>query len=257
MEHIKVLGAYGTKAKGFGTTSFALNNTDVIDAGNLLDALGEETLYIENIWLTHSHLDHIVDIAYIIDNYFEQRTKTLNIYGTKATLHALQTHFLNDIIWPDFSKIQLPNGNVVIKYIDIELNKIYKISENESIQPFETEHTVCSCGYIYTKNGSSILITADTCSLDTPIKEIEKNRSIHSVVIECSFPSHLEELALSSKHLTPKLLFTALEDLKRKDFTLYINHIKPAYILEITQEIEGYKNEFDAILVKDGKNLHF
>ena len=257
MEHIKVLGAYGTKAKGFGTTSFALNSTDVIDAGNLLDALGEETLNIENIWLTHSHLDHIVDIAYIIDNYFEQRTKTLNIYGTKATLHALQSHFLNDVIWPDFSKIQLSNGEMVVKYIAIELDTTYQISQNESIKAFETEHTVCSCGYIYTKNSSSILITADTCNLDTAISEIEQNSSIKSVVIECSFPSHLEELALSSKHLTPKLLFSALKGLKRKDFTLYINHIKPAYIIEITQEIEDYKNNFDAVLTKDGKNLHF
>ncbi|WP_428738359.1 MBL fold metallo-hydrolase [Sulfurimonas sp.] len=257
MKHIKVLGAYGTKAKGFGTTSFALNKAHVIDAGNLLDALGEETLDIQNIWLTHSHLDHIVDIAYIIDNYFEQRDRTLNIYGTKATLQALKKHFLNDVIWPDFSKIQLSNGEMVVKYIDIELDKVYTISQNESIKAFETEHTVCSCGYIYTKDDSSILITADTCSLDTAIQEIEVNNTIKSIVIECSFPSHLEDLALSSKHLTPKLLFSFLQNVKRRDFQLYINHIKPTYIIEITQEIEQYKNDFDAVLVKDGENLHF
>jgi glyoxylase-like metal-dependent hydrolase (beta-lactamase superfamily II) len=72
---IKILGAYGTRAKDFGTTSFMLNPTTVIDAGNLLNSLAADSLHVEHIYLTHSHLDHISDIAYIIDNYFTQRKK--------------------------------------------------------------------------------------------------------------------------------------------------------------------------------------
>ena len=33
-------------------------------------------LHDENIWLTHSHLDHIADIANILDNYFNLRKKS-------------------------------------------------------------------------------------------------------------------------------------------------------------------------------------
>ena len=65
LNNIKVLSAYGTKSKGSGTSSFYLNKTNVIDAGNLLSPLDVECINIENIWITHSHLDHIVDIAYI------------------------------------------------------------------------------------------------------------------------------------------------------------------------------------------------
>ncbi len=255
--NIKVLGAYGTKAKGFGTSSFALNKTDVIDAGNLLEALGEESIHVKNIWLTHQHLDHIVDIAYIIDNYFGIRKNTINILGTKGTIDAIKKHFLNDEVWPDFSKIKLPNNEMVVKYTEIELGREYKISENESIKAFDTEHTDSSCGYIYTRDGSSILITADTANLESAIKEIEKDNSINSVVLECSFPNELENLAVESKHLTPKMLFESLKNVKRKDFQLYINHIKPTFILQIAQEIEENKGLFSPKLVKDGDFLQF
>ena len=104
---IKVLGAYGTKAKGFGTSSFSLNKTNVIDAGNLLTGLEEKSAEIKNIWITHSHLDHICDIAYIIDNYFKNIKEPINIYALPQTIKAIQKHFLNGQIWPDFSKIPL------------------------------------------------------------------------------------------------------------------------------------------------------
>ncbi len=255
--HIKVLGAYGTKAKGFGTTSFALNKTNVIDAVNLLEALGEESIHVKNIWLTHQHLDHIVDIAYIIDNYYGIRKDTINILGTKGTIESIKKHFLNDEVWPDFSKIKLSNNETVVKYTEIELDKEYKISVNESIKAFKTDHTDSSCGYIYKRDNSGILITADTCNIDNAILEIENDRDIQSVLIECSFPNHLEELAKNSKHLTPKMLFEQLKNLKRKDFQLYINHIKPSFILQIAQEIEQYKGEYEPILVKDGEILQF
>ncbi len=256
-KHIKVLGAYGTKAKGFGTTSFALNKTDVIDAGNLLDALDEESIHVQNIWLTHPHLDHIVDIAYIIDNYYGIRTNTINILGTKGTIEAVQKHFLNDVLWPDFSKIKLQNDEMVVKYTEIDLDKEYEISQTESLKAFKTDHTDSSCGYIYKKEGTAILITADTHLLDNALKEIENDNSIKSIVVECSFPTDLENLAKNSKHLTPKLLFSMLKNIKRRDFQLYINHIKPHFILDIAKEIEEYKGDFEPILVKDGEILQF
>ncbi|MFT7860401.1 MAG: MBL fold metallo-hydrolase [Sulfurimonas sp.] len=212
---------------------------------------------MKNIWLTHQHLDHIVDIAYIIDNYFGIRKETINILGTKKTIEAIKKHFLNDEIWPDFSKIKLPNNEMVVKYTEIELDREYKIAENESIKAFKTDHTDSSCGYVYTRDGSSILITADTCNVDSAIKEIENNETINSVVIECSFPNELEALALESKHLTPKLLFENLKKIKRKDFELYINHIKPTFILQIAQEIEENRGEFSPKIVKDGNFLQF
>jgi len=255
---IQILGAYGTKAPGFGTSSFYLNGSNVIDAGNLLRPLKEDSVDVENIWITHSHLDHISDIAYILDNYFSQRTKTLNIIGLPKTLRTIKEHFLNDYVWPDFSKIHLSaSEQLVVKYKEIELNKKYKIAEDEYIEAFKTDHTVESCGYIFTKEDRSVLITADTFDMTNIYEIINSREDIKSVVFECSFPSSMEHLAIRSKHLTPKLLFESMNELKRDDINIYINHIKPAFLNKIVEEIEGLGTKYSPIILKDEDFIKF
>ncbi|MBL0707788.1 MAG: HD domain-containing protein [Sulfurimonas sp.] len=255
---IKILGAYGTKAKGFGTSSFYLNDKNVIDAGNLLSTMNDQCADIQNIWLTHSHLDHISDIAYILDNYYSNREITLNIMALPETIKALKKHFFNNLIWPDFSKICLKNSTKAsLSYTEIRLDKEYKIGTNESIRAFKTDHTVPSCGYIYKKESSSVLITADTYALDNVIEILNNNKNIKSMVIECSFPSIMDKLAKDSKHLTPKLLFKALECLKRDDIELYINHIKPTFLIQIAKEIKKYSGRWEPIILKDDEFINF
>jgi len=257
-KQITILGAYGTKSKGHGTSSFFLNKKNVIDAGNLLEPLNIESIDIENIWMTHSHLDHIIDIAYILDNYFNLRKKSLNIIGLPETIKAIKENFLNNTIWPDFSKIPLSLvDDMAVTYTEIELGKEYEIGEEEFIKAFATDHTVPSCGYVYTKKETAVLITADTYSLESMIKEVEANLKIRSIVVECSFPNELSDLAFQSKHLTPKLVFKQLENLKREDLELYINHIKPSYLKKISDEIAMYKGKWEPIILKDGFFVNF
>ena len=257
-KNIKILGAYGTKAKGFGTSSFYLNAKNVIDAGSLLNTLEDSCTKIENIWLTHSHLDHISDIAYIIDNYFVQRKVSLNICALSETIKAIKEHFLNDIIWPDFSKISIDGSEkMVVTYQEIEFDVEYKIGKNEYIRAYETDHTVQSCGYIYKNENSSVIISADTHSLESTISEIKRDRTITSLVVECSFPSSMNNLAKKSKHLTPNILFDKLKELETKDLNLYINHIKPQFLEEIQNEIESKHSEIGAKILKDGEIINF
>ena len=255
---IKILGAYGTKAKNCGSSSFELDKFTMIDAGNLLVPLEEKSADIENIWLTHSHLDHISDIAFILDNYFGMRNKTLNIMGLPQTINALKKHFFNDLIWPDFSKINLFNSeDKVLKYTEIELNKTYDISDTETMIAFKTEHTVPSCGYVYKRKDTAIAITADTNSLKELINIVDDDEDIKAMIIECSFPSDMEELAKESKHLTAKLLFSELKSLKRDDVKLYINHIKPSYLEIITREIDEHKGKYSPVILKDLDIINF
>jgi len=258
LNSIKILGAYGTKSKNCGTSSFELNPLNMIDAGNLLNPLEEKSANIENIWLTHSHLDHISDIAFILDNYFTMRTKTLNIIGLPQTISAIKKHFFNNLIWPDFSKVNLLNSDKkVVNYIELEIGRVYNINEEENIQAFKTEHTVPSCGYIYKKNNNGVIITADTHSLKELITHVDNDKEIKSMVIECSFPSNMEKLAKESKHLTVKSLFSELKNLKRDDVEFYINHIKPSYLEIITREISEYKGKFNPIILKDSDIINF
>ena len=255
---ITILGAYGTRAKGYGTSAFLINDRTVIDAGNLLATLDKKTVDLEDVWLTHSHLDHISDIAYILDNYYSCREKTLNIHALPQTIQALKESFFNDTIWPDFSKIAMSSSDeMVLKYIEIEMGKEYSIDKDESIEAFATDHTVPSCGYIYKKDNSSVLITADTYSLENVVDIIDTREDIKSIVVECSFPQDMIDLAKESKHLTAKLLFDGLSGLKRDDLTLYINHIKPNYINQITKEIKENSGKWVPIILKDEDIINF
>ena len=258
LENIKILGAYGTKSKGYGTSSFLLNKSNVIDAGNLIDSLDIATTDIENIWITHAHLDHIVDIAYILDNYFSQRKKTLTLIGLRETLDVIKKCFLNDMIWPDFSKIALQDSDVMaVNYRELELGKEYKIAENEYIRAFQTDHTIESCGYIYKRDASAVMITADTHSLENALNILENDMTIHSLVVECSFPNALEDLAITSKHLTPNLLFKQLNMLKREDLNIYINHLKPSFIEKISDEISDIDLKHGVKILSDGDLINF
>lgn len=257
LEKITILGAYGTKGSHQETSSFLVNESHVIDAGNLLRALDEGAAHIDGIWLTHSHLDHIVDIAYILDSYFTLRKKPLKLMGLPATLEAIKKHFLNDVIWPDFSKIPLSNTDEMsVVYESIELNREYRIDGTTSIEAIETTHTVPSCGYIVRKNTSAVLITADTYKNPLLCEAIRKYPEITALVLECSFPSSMSALALESLHLTPALVDEEMACINR-DIKLYFNHLKPSCIDEIKNELASYTRLKNGIVLDDGDTIYF
>lgn len=257
MEKITILGAYGTKGSHQETSSFLINDTNVIDAGNLLRSLDEDAAHIDAIWLTHSHLDHIVDIAYILDSYFTLRIKPLKLMGLPETIEAIQKHFLNDVVWPDFSKIPLSNADAMtVVYETIELGKEYKLDESTSIEAMETVHTAVSCGYIIRKNRSAVLVTADTYKNPLLCETIEKYPEITALVLECSFPSNMAALALESLHLTPALAEEEISCIDRP-IKLYFNHLKPTFIEQIKKEIYSTPVLKDAIILDDGDTIYF
>ena len=146
---------------------------------------------------------------------------------------------------------------MTVTYTELELNKEYSIGEDESIRAFKTDHTVASSGNVYTKKNALVLITADTHSLDNAVKEINENENISSIVVECSFPNEMRELAINSKYLTPELLFEKLQAVKREDLVVYIHHIKPAFFKTISDEIAVYKGKWTIKIIKYGLFVNF
>jgi len=258
MNKMKVFGGVNSPLSYSQGNVFILNEKSMIDAGCMLTSLKEKCAEIEAIWLTHSHLDHIVDIAFVLDTYYAQRKVPLKIRGLNETLEALQKHFLNDAIWPDFSSIPLTHTKgMSLEYQAIKIGECYRIDERTTIEPFPTDHTVPSCGYIVSKENSAILIGTDTHSLESVITSVSNKKSIRSLVIECSFPTAFNGLAKTSKHLTPTLLFEGLKSLEKKGLKLYINHLKPFYVEKITEEIQAMKGDWDVTIIKNGDTIRY
>ena len=70
MNSIHFLGAHGSRTATAQTTCIQLSPTTLIDAGNIMAGLGEAANLVERIFLTHAHLDHIIDLGFFIDHFF-------------------------------------------------------------------------------------------------------------------------------------------------------------------------------------------
>jgi len=235
---IKILGAYGAKTVDTAMTCIQVDHEILIDAGNIMHSLEEGAKDINHIFLSHTHLDHIVDIPFLMDIYFDSRTKPLIVYGLEGSIENLKKYIFNWNIWPDFSTIDLPDSkqaSLVFKVL--KLNEEITIN-NSTLKPIKTEHTDSSCGYVITKDNASVLFTSDTFKSQNIWDELNSNKTIKSLIIDVSFPSALNQLAIDSKHFTPEFLNEDLKNLKRDDVKIYINHLKPIFIEEIKDEIK-------------------
>lgn len=239
MDYIEFLGTGGTRTPTQGTTCLHVSDHCVIDAGNLISRFGDNVFSIEHIFLTHSHLDHIIDIPFLADLFVTQKSVSLKIYGLKATLDNLRQFIFNERIWPNFEEIILiGHTDKTIEFIELQLESPYHV-DDITLTPFKTDHTEGSCGYIIEKNGSGILFTADTYRCDRIWELLDERPSIHTLVIELSFPSHFENLAYDSKHLTPTLLLDELKKCHREDFTISVMHLKVLFVPAILEELNS------------------
>ncbi len=262
MNNIKILGASGSKTETLGTTSFQVSKDIIIDAGNILNTLGKKSSLINHIFLTHAHCDHIIDLPFIIESYYESRSHPLVIYASKETIKSIQNYIFNGDIWPDFSKINLFNGiEKSIIYKIIEENDIINIGKYE-IKAIHANHDKGSFAYSIISNNLGCLISGDTYINDKLWNELNHDIRLKSLFIECSFSSNMDKLALQSKHLTPKLLNEEIKKLKRKDLNIFIYHMKPLYVNKIKQEIIKFKiisstdnflQDKDLIHIKSGR----
>ncbi|MFZ2890952.1 MBL fold metallo-hydrolase [Sulfuricurvum sp.] len=257
MENIKFIGTSGTRTPTQGTTCLLISDHCVIDAGNLINTFGDNIFTIEHIFLTHSHLDHIIDIPFLADLFVAKKNIALKIYGLKSTLDDLQQFIFNHRIWPNFKEITLIGyTDKTIEFIELEIESPYNI-DGVTLTPFKTNHTEGSCGYIIEKGESGILFTSDTYKCDRIWELLDEHPNIHTLITEVSFPSSFEKLAFDSKHLTPSLLAEELKKCKRDDFSLYVMHLKALFVSTIIEELNALqllRNGGKVLIDGDGIN---
>ncbi|BCN92307.1 hypothetical protein THMIRHAM_00920 [Thiomicrorhabdus immobilis] len=234
---IKVLGASGSLDKDKACISFQINETTIIDAGNVMRALGEKSNLIENVFLTHAHFDHLVDLPFLIETHFAKRTNPLKVYALKQTIATLESHIFNDIVWPRFQNIEHPTLKLpLLSFEELAIGE--QITCGDSIiKVVDANHTDGACGFIVKQNGIGCLITGDTYLNPAIAQTINQDSTIQSLIIDTSFPSYLEELALASKHLTTTLLQKVLDEIQRP-IDVFPYHVKPAYEKDVTTELK-------------------
>ncbi len=237
---VEVLGCSGSIGiPRQGTTSFLIDSDILIDAGTGVCELEFDRLErIEHVILTHSHLDHICALPFLVDTVGVGRKSPLKVYGSKHTIDALKNHIFNHAIWPDFTRIPTAD-NPVMMYEEISPEQVLQFGERQ-IQVVEVSHTVPALGvFLFTPTGGWCF-SGDTHQTERLFGLINSSKKVDYLFIEAAFPDKEKWLADLAKHLCPSLLFGEIDKISVPDCEVWISHLKPRDNALIQQELKQY-----------------
>jgi Cft2 family RNA processing exonuclease len=232
---LRILGCSGGIGGDLRTTSMLLDTDILIDAGTGVGDLSvAELTSIDHVFVTHSHMDHVTSIPFLVDTVGGMRNKPITLHATRETLHILREHLFNWKLWPDFS--QIPDSrNPVLRYSDIELGKTVNIGARK-ITPLPANHVVPAVGFQLDSGNTSLVFTGDTTTNDALWPYVNRITNLRYLIIETALSDREHSLAVASKHLCPTLLADELAKLKRSP-DIYITHLKPREADLIMEEI--------------------
>lgn len=223
---IKVLGCSGGVGPGLRTTSLLVDDEILLDAGT---GVGDLTLSqqrcIGQVFLTHSHLDHVCGLAFMADNLFDLIERPVIVHAAAETLAIIKEHLFNWKIWPDFSKLP-DEQHPLIKFQEVTPGQALDLGEDRKLTAFEVLHTVPAVGYAVETREGTFAFSGDTYACDNLWAALNKLPRLDKLMIEIAFDDEDSELAHVSKHLTPGLLRKELKKLRHKP-ELLLTHHKP------------------------------
>lgn len=215
--------------------TYLIDDWLAIDAGCLGIALSaEDQCRVSDLVITHAHQDHIASLPIFLTNIFGARPAPVIIHAQEHDRHALEQHVLNDVVWPDFTRISSPSGPV-IRFSEIAAERTFEL-RNLRITPIEVNHIVPTLGLAIEDDHSAVVFTSDTFHTERIWEYANAMPRLDAVFADVSFPSDQAALAEASKHLTPAQLKVELTKLHR-DTRVYGVHLKSNYHGRVADEL--------------------
>jgi ribonuclease BN (tRNA processing enzyme) len=234
---IKVLGCSGGVGPDLRTTSLLVDDRILIDAGSGVGDLSlAQMSSIEQVYLTHSHLDHICGLAFMADNLFDLVEHPIRVHAIAPTIAALRRHIFNWVIWPDFT--ELPSKqHPIMQFVELEPLLALSAPGPLAITPFPVHHTVPAVGYSLAGDGGVFAFSGDTSATETLWQHLNALPRLDKLMIEVAFPNEQAELSSTSRHFTPASLGRELQQLRHRP-QLLLTHHKPGTEAAIASQCE-------------------
>ena len=213
-----------------------------MDAGSLASELSfSDQEKIKAILLSHGHYDHIRGVPAFA---FNNPDHTTEIFATSQTLKILSSHLIDGVIYPEFTKkipffLEKPS----LKFVALEPFISVNI-EGYQVLPLPVRHTINAVGFeITSKDGTKVFYSGDT---GPGLSALWEHISPQLIIVEVTFPNRLENRAINSAHLCPKMLKKELKDFHRvkgcyPQVTLF--HLSPKLEKEIKKEVKEISKE--------------
>jgi Metal-dependent hydrolases of the beta-lactamase superfamily III len=252
---VKILGCSGGIGGDLRTTTMLIDDDILLDAGTGVgDLTLEQLVKIDHVFITHSHLDHVTSIPFLVDTVCWMRTQPIVIHTTRDTIRILKEHLFNWKIWPDFS--QIPDGdNPFMIYEEVVVGEVVKIGKRE-FTAVPANHVVPAVGYLVDSGNGSLLFSGDTSTNDALWEVANRTENLRYLIIETAFSNKEREIAVASKHLCPSMLAEELAKLTRQ-VEVYITHLKPGEIALTMSEIEKEAAFWHPMMLECGQVFEF
>lgn len=253
---LRVLGCSGgIGGRHLRTTSMLLDNDVLIDSGTgVADLSLTELSLIDHIFVTHSHLDHITTIPFIVDTVGGMRNQPLVIHALPATIEILKNHMFNWSIWPDFT--QIPSAEKpFLKYEPLQVGETINLA-GRRIVALPANHVVPAVGYQLDSGTGSLVFTGDTTTNDLLWRMVNRLKNLRYLIIETAFCNKEKNLAIASKHLCPSMLADELAKLERSA-EIFITHLKPGEIELTMQEIADCAGQYQPRMLQNNQVFEF
>lgn len=253
---LRVLGCSGgIGGRHLRTTSFLVDNDILLDAGSGVGDLSlAELTRIDHVFITHSHLDHVTSIPFLVDTVGGMRARPITVHATAPTIEILRNHLFNWSIWPDFTEI--PSAEApFMRYEEVELGRTVSV-DGRAFTPIPAVHTVPAIGYHLDSGQGSLVFTGDTGPNDELWKVVNRISNLKVLIIETAFSNKERQLAEVSKHLCPSMLADELAKLERRP-EVWITHLKPGEIELTMEEVEAVAGNIRPRMLQNGQQFEF
>ncbi len=270
---VRVLGCHGGETPRHRTTCFLIDDRITIDAGAVCRSLTlDEQVLIDHMLISHSHMDHVKDLALLADQVIGRRTQPVSLHCGPETAETLRTSYFNNYLWPDFTRIPTPDAPVMRLEV-CEPSEVFRIPalgaaplptpaktkkkkatsttpaplvEGEyDVRYVPVTHPVESMAMIIRGATGSILYSSDTGPTTKVWQAVNDTPDLKGMFVELSFPNHMQALADVAGHYTPQTLAAEMAKIKgRDDIPLFVYHLKPTFYDQTMRELLdlGLKN---------------
>ncbi len=233
---ITVLGAAGGQAPGMDTTAFLVGDRLLLDAGAVgLHLAPAAQLAIRHVFLTHTHLDHLHALPFLLDTCLSAGAGPVTLHGTGELLAALERHFFNGLMWPDLTRLPAPSAPVALLAPLTPGQAV--AAEDWRVTGVPVRHTVPALGYLWEGPEGAVAFSGDTAPTEALWERVSRTRDLRAVFLECSFSAEGRELAERTGHLSTADLAGELAKAGvSPEVPVYLYHLKPEHREAVIRE---------------------
>jgi cAMP phosphodiesterase len=227
----------GDASRASFLSTYLIDDVVAIDAGGL-GLVGDLSAQcrIRDIFLTHSHIDHIASLPIFLETVFQSSERCVTLHASASTLESLRKDIFNGRIWPDFISMS-ENG---MPFVNVELLEPGRHVEVGGLRltPIAVDHVVPTLGFLVKADGVTVAIPSDTGPTRPFWHEANAVEDLKGVFLEASFPNELTSLAHLTKHLTPNMFAAEIRKLSRTVPSIAV-HIKPRHYHTVVAELNS------------------